>query len=210
MTVTFKRAGSLAILAAGSASGAAGAQTFTEIFDYALDVRQPVNGARVALSQSYALQIGTALGQTSAQYTFANQFSPAMGPFPAAEGAVLSGNNGATVTSTDPFKNITSNTSSRSYGPSLFSNGPFGPQATPLQFTIGGTAYNGTANFIYDGAGQVFTLTTVDYMSAVAVAAVPEPAAWLSMIAGFGVAGGALRARRRSRRGRTQSEALAA
>lgn len=57
-----------------------------------------------------------------------------------------------------------------------------------LDFDVGTVPYQGTATF--DGAGD---LETISYTS------VPEPAAWALLLAGFGVAGGALRGARRRR-----------
>jgi hypothetical protein len=57
-----------------------------------------------------------------------------------------------------------------------------------LTFNADSTQYVGTARF--DRAG---TLKTIEYANA----AVPEPAAWALMIGGFGLAGAAIRNRRR-------------
>lgn len=201
MQVSIKRAGSLAILAAGSTSGVAQAQTFTDTFNFALDVRQPVNGAQVANPQSLNVTIGALLGQTTSQYTFSNRFIAASGPpgnFPAEEDAVLSGNNGATAFSNKSQGFVPSVT----YGNGIFADNTLTSQSTALRFAIGATSYTGNAAFTYDAGSQTFTLNRVDYA---AVAGVPEPAAWLTMIAGFGVAGAASRRRRRR-----QTDALAA
>jgi hypothetical protein len=61
----------------------------------------------------------------------------------------------------------------------FWSNGDFG----------GGATY---------GAAVTDGRTPLDYVGDITVAAVPEPAGWLMMLAGFGLVGGALRSRRKA------------
>jgi hypothetical protein len=67
--------------------------------------------------------------------------------------------------------------------------GPGFDQYVSLTFKEGGTTYAGTAHV--DSTGY---LRTIEYEAA---GVVPEPASWALMIGGFGLAGAALRARRR-------------
>ncbi|WP_225883520.1 PEPxxWA-CTERM sorting domain-containing protein [Sphingomonas aliaeris] len=56
----------------------------------------------------------------------------------------------------------------------------------------------GVTQIIYNNAAFIQPLTGVQAFATVATAAVPEPATWGMMIAGFGVMGAALRTRRRT------------